>query len=1185
MSLVFLTEAEECQLHAAPAIVASKPELVSMPMRGYQRQASDAVFKAWGDGNRYALIQLATGLGKCLGKGQTVLKHSGEIVTVESIRAGDLLMGPDSRPRTVVGVASGYGPMRRIVPVKGEEWRCNDVHVLTTVNSATGEVSDTPLDVFQTEKTRDFRRLAKQFSVKVDFPASEPLGISPYFLGIWLGDGDHSLRRGVHISKNDIEVEEACSAVAAQHGCVSRAVQGRTCKSYFIAGARVGGKRQPNGVMAMIRRYVGPGMEVSPAVLTASRAERLEFLAGLMDTDGHASAGCFDFVQKNRNIFDAVVFCARSVGLKVTTTTKTVPGYGLYYRCCISGDCAMVPTRIPRKRIAERKQIKDALRTGFSIAEDGYGEWFGFELDGDGRFLLGDFTVTHNTRVAGDICQRIKGRVLFLCQLEVLLQNALHALEGITGEWVGVERGPSRAGGERIIVGTVQTVSRRLRKFRRDSFEAIVVDELQHVRGEQYQRVLDWFQCPALGMTATPVDGMGFGYPVFSMSLAEGSREGWLAPVAGERVDIGKVDLRSVRREGEDFEAKSLDLEMVKGATGIADVILERHSKDKGIAFFPGRKSARLFADVINGKRPGMCVYIDAHIKGEDRAALMRKLATGEARWLSNVGIACLDSETEILSQSGWVGIESTTMEHSLANWYPDGRIEFSCPLAIERRNRRMGEPMLRIRQRMMDMRVTGDHRVPHLVGGTLVVDKAKELEGAEIEIPICGSAKPLCINIDSEPRGDRRLRINSLAYLNRKRGMPPGLARECAAEAIDCRDSMSYTQPSELTRNDCWLIGYWLGDGNTQSLASGGQSLCLHNEQSLSKLNAWIESVLRGCGMDSIKKTIGSAFYWFVGRGTGFGTQKKEGFFRLEKYLDKSGSGLLWALTAEQIRWIMEGFWMADGDHGDAAQPLPGTLRISNCNLELLSKLQAVVVCRGMSCRISVRGNGDRYGQSSPLGHISVSSRKTHMASPRHSLITEPEHASERVWCVKVESSFIVARRNGKVFVTGNTEGFDWPEASVIAMCHPTTSKTLYMQKVGRGTRPCGVDLRDEVSAEHRRAQIDLSAKPCMRILDFLGASEGETLELASFDTMDFSVRPHIDIGDEQVRLPDKREDAERPETIAKALPRRRGLSVKSSTKYSTWEFDPMHGSCSDELKEKIDAFERGGTDAVRRV
>lgn len=424
--------------------------------------------------------------------------------------------------------------------------------------------------------------------------------------------------------------------------------------------------------------------------------------------------------------------------------------------------------------------------------------------DGNRYALIQLATGLGKTVLAADVCKRIPGRVLFLCQLEVLLQNALNALQGLTGEWVGVERGPSRNGGERIIVGTVQTVSRRLRRFRRDAFDAVIVDECHHISADQYDKVLRWFNCPVVGMTATPSNGMGLGYPVFSMSLAEGSREGWLVPVVGERVDIGKVELRSVRREGEDFEAKSLDLEMVKGATGIADVILERHSKDKGIAFFPGRKSARLFADVINGKRPGMCVYIDAHIKGEDRAALMRKLATGEARWLSNVGIA---------------------------------------------------------------------------------------------------------------------------------------------------------------------------------------------------------------------------------------------------------------------------------------------------------------------------------------------------------------------------------------------TEGFDWPEASVIAMCHPTTSKTLYMQKVGRGTRPCGVDLRDEVSAEHRRAQIDLSAKPCMRILDFLGASEGETLELASFDTMDFSVRPHVDIAGEQVMLPDKREDAERPETIARALPRRRGLSVKSSTKYSTWEFDPMHGSCSDELKEKIDAFERGGTDVGRRV
>ena len=41
------------------------------------------------------------------------------------------------------------------------------------------------------------------------------------------------------------------------------------------------------------------------------------------------------------------------------------------------------------------------------------GEYFGFTLDGDGRFLLGDFTVTHNTSLA---CQFDKPLLLVSAQ-------------------------------------------------------------------------------------------------------------------------------------------------------------------------------------------------------------------------------------------------------------------------------------------------------------------------------------------------------------------------------------------------------------------------------------------------------------------------------------------------------------------------------------------------------------------------------------------------------------------------------------------------------------------------------------------------------------------------------------------------------------------------------------------------
>lgn len=46
---------------------------------------------------------------------------------------------------------------------------------------------------------------------------------------------------------------------------------------------------------------------------------------------------------------------------------------------------------------AEIVEYKAVTRTGFTVEPIGEGDYYGFTLDGDGRFLLGDFTVTHNT--------------------------------------------------------------------------------------------------------------------------------------------------------------------------------------------------------------------------------------------------------------------------------------------------------------------------------------------------------------------------------------------------------------------------------------------------------------------------------------------------------------------------------------------------------------------------------------------------------------------------------------------------------------------------------------------------------------------------------------------------------------------------------------------------------------------
>ena len=138
--------------------------------------------------------------------------------------------------------------------------------------------------------------------------------------------------------------------------------------------------------------------------LTANRDTRLQVMAGLADSDCYLSSGGYEIVSKWVGLANDIAFLARSLGLMVTMATKDVRLDGwdaprTYQRLRINGHLDQIPCRVPRRKAAPRRQIKDALRTGFSVDPIGHGEYAGFMLDGDGRFLLGDFTVTHNTFV------------------------------------------------------------------------------------------------------------------------------------------------------------------------------------------------------------------------------------------------------------------------------------------------------------------------------------------------------------------------------------------------------------------------------------------------------------------------------------------------------------------------------------------------------------------------------------------------------------------------------------------------------------------------------------------------------------------------------------------------------------------------------------------------------------------
>lgn len=372
------------------------------------------------------IVAAETGGGKCLGIGTKVMKFNGSVVAVEDVSAGDELMGPDSKPRRVLATTRGRGAMFRIIPTKGEAWTCNDVHVMTTVHSATSEVTDTPLDAFlRQDKTR--QKHSKLFRVGVEFKRGGELTVDPYFLGMVIGDGSVA-RGGVRVCKPDKEIALECRRQAERWGLRYRLAEYEGSTPYHCLVVDHGGEKVDNPLFVALR---GLGLEtacaekrVPSAYLTASREARLQLLAGLIDTDGSLGHG-FDWISASPGLAGDVVFLARSLGLAayVTECRKgcQTGAVGTYFRVSISGHIDTIPTRIPRKQAPPRQQIKDALRTGFTVEPISEGDYAGFELDGDGRFLLGDFTVTHNTALAMQAAINVvlAGGTALACNLEM----------------------------------------------------------------------------------------------------------------------------------------------------------------------------------------------------------------------------------------------------------------------------------------------------------------------------------------------------------------------------------------------------------------------------------------------------------------------------------------------------------------------------------------------------------------------------------------------------------------------------------------------------------------------------------------------------------------------------------------------------------------------------------------------
>ena len=362
-------------------------------------------------------VLVTSGGVACHGKGTPILMFDGSLKTVETVALGDLVMGPDSKPRTVQAVTRGLGPMYLVRPKRGDPFTANDKHVLSLKyalghqHSVVKVVNLTIEEVLNRGKR--FKRGSLLYRTGVAFP-NRQVPLDPYFLGVWLGDGTSS---APHITSADSEIEDFLRDFAARFPSIQlrKSPKPNNKASTYrltLSGKPIGKGPDRNPItMALEQIGVMRNKHIPDAYLINNEQVRLQVLAGLLDTDGHYNPGNkgFSFVTKFRRLADNVAFLSRSLGFGASVKEihkQSQTGYtGKYYQLWIGGnDLERIPTRIGRKRAKNRPGVRsngrtcrDALHTGYTLEYLGVDFFYGFTLDQDGLYLLGDFTVTHNS--------------------------------------------------------------------------------------------------------------------------------------------------------------------------------------------------------------------------------------------------------------------------------------------------------------------------------------------------------------------------------------------------------------------------------------------------------------------------------------------------------------------------------------------------------------------------------------------------------------------------------------------------------------------------------------------------------------------------------------------------------------------------------------------------------------------
>ena len=320
----------------------------------------------------------------CFEPGTQVLMYNGDLCNVENVKLGDLVMGDDSTPRTVLQLCSERENMYKIVlqglnsdtkksfkSIDRGSYTVNEGHSLVLVNKKGTTIEISVRDFLQ--KSEDWKKNWYIFRKGVDF-TEKNIEIDPYLIGLILAND------GLKYLDKNVE---------------------RWIKQYTYVQKIDLTELSNYSTTLYYKDYIPLEYKIN------NRYNRLRLLAGIIDSDGlydnHNNKYCiFKFGE---NLAYDILFLAKSLGFDAflqKLNQKCQLGGETYsdsfFQITIGGGTIyQIPVLVPSKSATLEEKDNGYIPYKFTVEYVGEGDYYGFVLDGNHRFLLGSFDVVRNT--------------------------------------------------------------------------------------------------------------------------------------------------------------------------------------------------------------------------------------------------------------------------------------------------------------------------------------------------------------------------------------------------------------------------------------------------------------------------------------------------------------------------------------------------------------------------------------------------------------------------------------------------------------------------------------------------------------------------------------------------------------------------------------------------------------------